>query len=142
MELFDPQGHRLYLTAEEREAFIATANNAQREVRTFCLVLAYTGCRISDTAVCPFHPLIKRTAGCCDSLFKRDARANGEGSSDAICRRATDAGYAVGIYRDLVEKTYGAEFCCRKGKRRRCCFQRSCHHPAGPTNARRYIAIA
>ena len=48
MELFDPQGHRLYLTAKERGAFIETANNAGREVRAFCLVLAYTGCRISE----------------------------------------------------------------------------------------------
>jgi integrase/recombinase XerD len=38
MELFDPQGHRLYLIA----------NNAQREVRTFCLVRSSTGCRISE----------------------------------------------------------------------------------------------
>ena len=35
MELFDPQGHRLYLTAEERDAFIEAANDAEREVRTF-----------------------------------------------------------------------------------------------------------
>jgi integrase len=47
MELFDPQGRRLYLTAKERGAFVETASNAQREVRTFSLVLAYTGCRIS-----------------------------------------------------------------------------------------------
>jgi len=48
MELFDPQGHRLYLTAEERDAFITAANNAAREVRTFSLVLVYTGCRLSE----------------------------------------------------------------------------------------------
>ena len=48
MVLVDPQGRRLYLTAEERAAFIEAANNAEREVRTFCLVLVYTGCRISE----------------------------------------------------------------------------------------------
>lgn len=30
MELFDPQGRRVYLTAEERAAFIEAANNAER----------------------------------------------------------------------------------------------------------------
>ena len=75
MELFDPLGRRLYLTAEEREAFVAAANNAGREVRTFCLVLAYTGCRISEAlALTPrsfdfsgraigFETLKKRRAG-------------------------------------------------------------------------------
>jgi len=39
MELYDPQGRRLYLTAEERAAFLTAAKAAPREVRTFCLVL-------------------------------------------------------------------------------------------------------
>jgi integrase/recombinase XerD len=38
----------LYLNAEERAVFIEAANNAKRDVRTFCLVLAYTGWRISE----------------------------------------------------------------------------------------------
>jgi integrase len=75
MELFDPQGRRLYLTAKERGAFVETASNAQREVRTFSLVLAYTGCRISEAlALTPrsfdfsgraivFETLKKRRAG-------------------------------------------------------------------------------
>ncbi len=48
MELFDTQGRRLYLTEEERTAFLEAAKDAPREVRTFCLVLAFTGCRISE----------------------------------------------------------------------------------------------
>ncbi len=48
MDLFDPQGRRLYLTAQEREAFLAAAKEARPEVRTLCLVLHYTGCRISE----------------------------------------------------------------------------------------------
>ncbi len=48
MELFDSQGHRLYLTKEERQKFLNAAKSAPREVRTFCLVLHYTGCRISE----------------------------------------------------------------------------------------------
>jgi integrase len=48
MELYDPQGRRLYLTAAERRAFLKAARDAPREVRTFCLVLHDTGCRISE----------------------------------------------------------------------------------------------
>ena len=56
-------------------AFVEAANNARREVRTFCLVLAYTGCRISEAlALTPrsfdfsgraivFETLKKRRAG-------------------------------------------------------------------------------
>jgi integrase/recombinase XerD len=48
MQLYDPTGRRLYLTPEERAAFMATARKAPREVRTFCAVLHDTGCRISE----------------------------------------------------------------------------------------------
>jgi integrase len=48
LQLYDARGRRKYLTPEERKAFLAAAESAPREVRTFCLVLAYTGCRISE----------------------------------------------------------------------------------------------
>ena len=48
MSLFDPEGNRLYLTAEERAAFMAAASRADRPVRTLCSVLHFTGCRISE----------------------------------------------------------------------------------------------
>ncbi len=36
-------------TTEERERFLTAANSHERgEVRTLCLVMAYTGCRISE----------------------------------------------------------------------------------------------
>ena len=48
-ELFTFDGNRKYVTAEEQERFIAMANSHERaEVRTLCLTLAYTGCRISE----------------------------------------------------------------------------------------------
>ncbi len=48
-ELFTSEGLRKYLTDEERRAFINAATQAERgEVRTLALVLAYTGCRISE----------------------------------------------------------------------------------------------
>ncbi len=48
MDLHDTQGQRLYLTAAERTAFLTAAKQAPLPVRTFCLVLHYTGCRISE----------------------------------------------------------------------------------------------
>lgn len=48
-ELFTFEGKRKYLTAVEQGRFIATANAQERaEVRTFCLTLAYSGCKISE----------------------------------------------------------------------------------------------
>src|SRR3954447_11031287 len=47
MQLFDAEGRRLYVTEDERRAFVAAAK-ASREVRTFCSVLHATGCRISE----------------------------------------------------------------------------------------------
>jgi len=48
-KLFTATGERKYLTEAEREAFMAAALQHERgEVRTFGLVLAYTGCRISE----------------------------------------------------------------------------------------------
>ncbi len=46
--LYDEKGHRKYLTPAEREAFLKAADDAEREVRTFCHTLAFTGCRISE----------------------------------------------------------------------------------------------
>lgn len=74
-DLIDPAGHRLYLTASERAAFLAAAAKADREVRTFCEVLHTTGCRISealaltvrrvdlDARVLVFETLKKRRPG-------------------------------------------------------------------------------
>jgi integrase/recombinase XerD len=47
-ELIDQHGNRKYLTAEERRKFEEAAKEAEREVRTFCLILKNTGCRISE----------------------------------------------------------------------------------------------
>ena len=47
-QLYDGQGRRKYLTKDERDRFLRAAESADRETRTFCMVLAYTGCRISE----------------------------------------------------------------------------------------------
>jgi len=48
VKLFNEDGQRKYLSAAERKAFKNAAEKQPREVRTFCLVLYYTGCRVSE----------------------------------------------------------------------------------------------
>lgn len=48
-DLFTSDGQRKYVTAEERVRFLRATNAHEcGEVRTLCLVMAYTGCRISE----------------------------------------------------------------------------------------------
>lgn len=47
-QLYDSAGQRKYLTADERTAFLKAAEHADRQARTLCMTLAYTGCRISE----------------------------------------------------------------------------------------------
>jgi len=49
LTLFTRDGRRKYLTPAERERFIAAAWSCPRaELGTLCLILAYTGCRVSE----------------------------------------------------------------------------------------------
>lgn len=48
MRLFSPDGERFYLTAQERERFLAAAVHEDRVERLYCEVLHYTGCRPSE----------------------------------------------------------------------------------------------
>lgn len=49
LSLFTPAGHRKYLTTDERHRFLQAASDHPRpEVHTFCMVLAHTGCRVSE----------------------------------------------------------------------------------------------
>lgn len=55
--LYTASGQRKYLTPEERARFLRAADSCSRpDLRTLCLTLAYTGCRISEalnlTAAC------------------------------------------------------------------------------------------
>lgn len=48
-DLFTVDGQRKYLTEEETRRFLAAAGAHERgELRTLCLVLVHTGCRISE----------------------------------------------------------------------------------------------
>ncbi len=56
MRLFNDAGNRLYLTADERERFLAAALFEPREDRLFCHLLHYTGCRPSEALeISPIH---------------------------------------------------------------------------------------
>src|SRR5215213_4646208 len=57
MQLYDAEGRRLYLTEDERRAFIAAAAKAPRAVRTFWGVLHATGCRICDALALSADPV-------------------------------------------------------------------------------------
>ncbi|WP_286830223.1 MULTISPECIES: tyrosine-type recombinase/integrase [Kordiimonas] len=46
--LFDTEGNRKYLTHNELSRFLAAAKGARPQVMTFCLVLAFTGARLSE----------------------------------------------------------------------------------------------
>lgn len=46
--LYNDQGKRLYLTADERQAFFDKAKEHSREIRTLCHTLHITGCRLSE----------------------------------------------------------------------------------------------
>jgi len=48
MRLYDTDGRRLYLNAEERAAFLTTAAVAPPKTRLFAETLHYTGCRLSE----------------------------------------------------------------------------------------------
>ena len=72
MQLHDRTGKRLYLTPAEREAFVAAAGKAARPVRTLCLVLHTTGCRVSEAlALTPERIDLEGRAIVFESLKKR-----------------------------------------------------------------------
>jgi integrase len=60
--IYDRQGRRKYLTTAERTAFLQAASAMAPETATLCLVLAYTGARVSEVlALAPVR--VDLTAG-------------------------------------------------------------------------------
>lgn len=47
--LHDNQGKRLYLNIVERDSFLSAATGEKRHIKALCHVLAFTGCRVSET---------------------------------------------------------------------------------------------
>ena len=62
MSLHTAQGRRKYLTPDERARFIAVASRQPPEILTLCLVLAWTGCRVSE-ALALTHADLDRAGG-------------------------------------------------------------------------------
>lgn len=48
IKLYDREGQRLYLTQDERRAFLKAAKSFDADERTYCETLARTGCRPSE----------------------------------------------------------------------------------------------
>ena len=72
MQLHDAQGKCLYVTADERVAFLAAAAKAARPARTLCGVLHTTGCRVSEAlALTPEHVDLPGKAVVFETLKKR-----------------------------------------------------------------------
>ena len=55
MALHTADGTRKYLTTGERDAFLRAAEQADRQVRTLCMTLAYAGCRLSEALAACRH---------------------------------------------------------------------------------------
>lgn len=82
MRLFDDQGRRLYLSADERQRFLDAAAHESREHRMFCHVLHYSGCRPSEAlALTARSVLLDSDELVIRSLKKRatDARGRAKG---------------------------------------------------------------
>ncbi len=48
IRLFDVEGQRLYLSRSERLKFLVAADKVEPLAQTFCQLLAFTGCRLSE----------------------------------------------------------------------------------------------
>jgi len=72
MRLHDQHGRRLYLNEQEREAFIAQAHKSPEPIRSFCLLLIYSGCRISEaTGISKQDILLGERSVCLRTLKRR-----------------------------------------------------------------------
>lgn len=72
MRLFSPTGERLYLTAQERGAFLSALDEEDPTDRMFCQLLHYTGCRPTEALqLIPRRVLIDEVSIVFRSLKKR-----------------------------------------------------------------------
>ena len=70
--LYTKDGDRKYLDAAERKQFIASLDTHEQSVRLLCLVLVYTGCRLTEALnLAPKHILATDRAVVVRSLKKR-----------------------------------------------------------------------
>jgi len=78
MRLFDAEGGRLYLSADERARFLVAAVEESREQRVFCHLLHFTGCRPSEgLALTPQRVLLDEKSVVFHTLKKRKYDSQG-----------------------------------------------------------------
>jgi integrase len=72
LTLFGPSGSRKYLNAAERRRFVNAASRAPASVRLFCLMLRWSGARISEVlALTPASIDIDSGVACIQTLKRR-----------------------------------------------------------------------
>lgn len=72
MRIYGQRGERLYLDEAERRRFLAAVEQQRSELRTLCLVLFYTGCRLSEAlALTPDSLRIAEGVICFRTLKRR-----------------------------------------------------------------------
>jgi len=78
MRLFDAEGDRLYVSADERARFLVAAAEESREHRVFCHLLHFTGCRPSEgLALTPQRVLLDEKTIVFHTLKKRKYDSQG-----------------------------------------------------------------
>ena len=112
MRLFSPGGERLYLTAQERQRFLAALDEERPMDRLFCHVLHFTGCRPSEALeLAPGRILVEEKALVLRCLKKRKQDTRG---------RVKQAQYrTVPVPEMLIENldlVYGIRALQKKGK--------------------------
>lgn len=75
-QIVNREGARLYLTTEERNLFVRLIDEAldapaERERRTFCLLLYWTGCRISEGLMVRYRDIDFSAGGVTFQTLKR-----------------------------------------------------------------------
>ena len=73
-DLFQHDGSRKYLTQDERQAFLTAAAQFPHTVRSFCSVLAYTGCRLAEALALTADRVDLTTSGLTFETLKKRKR--------------------------------------------------------------------
>ena len=73
VSLYTQGGQRKYLTEHERQRFIDSAQSCERSIRLLCLVLLFSGCRISEALNLSAEHILKEDNGILIRSLKKRA---------------------------------------------------------------------
>jgi integrase len=111
MRLYDDHGHRLYIDAGEREALLAAASAAPRDVKCLAHVLIYTGARISEALALHYgHIDLSGDAIRLRSLKKRQ---DADGKPRVVFRSVPVPSGLI----DMLDMVYGVREVQARGRR-------------------------